>query len=111
MVVYLKEQRKFIIRNSSHFFPLVLFLLSGLSSTHWGYIEKVNIEAKKMLKYEEKEIPTDIDYVIYTINRDNENANIFVSRLENGVFVDIQDEKEKNKLDSIVKDMIKKAME
>ncbi len=27
-----------------------------------GYIDKVNIEAKKMLKYEEKEIPKDIDY-------------------------------------------------
>lgn len=53
-----------------------------------------------------------IDYVIYVINRDGDNSNIFVSRLVSGVdFVDIVDEEEKKRLDTIVKDMIKKAME
>lgn len=53
-----------------------------------------------------------IDYVIYVINRDGDNSNIFVSRLVSGVnFIDIVDKEEKNRLDVIVKDMIKKAME
>lgn len=51
------------------------------------------------------------EYAIYVINRDGENSNIFVSRLENGIFVDIVDIEEKKKMDDIVKDMIKKAME
>lgn len=53
-----------------------------------------------------------IDYVVYVINRDGDNSNIFVSRLVSGVeFVDIVDKDEKEKLDAIVKDIIKKAME
>lgn len=52
-----------------------------------------------------------IEYVIYSISRDGENSNIFVSRLVDGKFVDIVDANEKNKLNDIVKDMIKKAVE
>ncbi len=53
-----------------------------------------------------------IDYVVYVINRDGDNSNIFVSRLVSGVeFVDIVDKEEKERLDGIVKNIIKKAME
>lgn len=52
-----------------------------------------------------------IDYVVYTINRDGDNANIFVSRYDGTNFLDITDAEEKSRLDTIVKDMIKKAME
>lgn len=51
------------------------------------------------------------EYVIYVIGRDGDNSNIFVSRLENGSFVDIVDSVEKNRIDDKVKDIIKKAME
>ena len=71
----------------------------------------ISREAKIITKFTEN----GLDYVIYTINRDNENANIFVSRLVNDVdgikFADIIDINEKAKIDAIVKDMIKKAME
>ncbi len=53
-----------------------------------------------------------IDYVVYVINRDGDNSNIFVSRLVSGVeFVDIVDKEEKERLDGVVKNIIKKAME
>lgn len=52
-----------------------------------------------------------IDYVVYTINRDGDNSNIFVSRYDGTNFSDITDSEEKSRLDTIVKNMIKKAME
>ncbi len=54
------------------------------------------------------------EYVIYVIDRDNDNSNIFVSRLvttTDGVkFDNIEDVNEKKRIDDLVKDMIKKAM-
>jgi len=52
------------------------------------------------------------EYVIYSIDRDEENVNIFVSSLVkdangNDIIVDIEDEKEKSKLNEIVKNIIK----
>lgn len=52
------------------------------------------------------------EYVIYSIDRDEENVNIFVSALVkdangNDIIVDIEDEKEKSKLNEIVKNIIK----
>lgn len=52
------------------------------------------------------------EYVIYSIDRDEENVNIFVSALVkdsngNDIIVDIEDEKEKTKLNEIVRNIIK----
>lgn len=52
------------------------------------------------------------EYVIYSIDRDEENVNIFVSALKkdsngNEIIVDIEDEQEKNKLNEIVRNIIK----
>lgn len=51
-------------------------------------------------------------YMVYSIDRDVETVNIFVSRIEkdaDGVDVlkDIEDQTEKQKIDSIVKEIIK----
>lgn len=76
-------------------------------------IDENNIEreAKVIRKFEDN----GFEYVIYVIDRDSDNSNIFVSRLvntENGVkFDNIEDVNEKNRVDNLVKDMIKKAME
>ncbi len=55
------------------------------------------------------------EYVVYVIDRDGDNSNIFVSRLvttADGVkFDNIEDVNEKNRIDNLVKDMIKKAVE
>ena len=40
------------------------------------------------------------DYAVYTISRDEENANIFVSKVINSSFVNITDANEKFKLDN-----------
>ena len=52
------------------------------------------------------------EYVIYSIDRDEENVNIFVSELKkdsngNDIIVDIEDENEKIKLNEIVRNIIK----
>ena len=52
------------------------------------------------------------EYAVYSIDRDVETVNIFVSRIEkdaNGVdtLKDITDPAEKRKIDNIVKEMIK----
>ena len=76
-------------------------------------IDENNIEreAKIITKFNEN----GFDYVVYTIDRDSENSNIFVSKYVNGIdgikFTDIVDAGEKAKIDNIVKDMIKKAVE
>ena len=51
-------------------------------------------------------------YAVYSIVRDSENTNIFVSRLEynsegKGILLDINDENEKNKLKQIIQNIIK----
>lgn len=52
------------------------------------------------------------EYVIYSIDRDSENVNIFVSALkkdsnDNDIIVDIDNEMEKSKLNEIVRNIIK----
>ncbi len=52
------------------------------------------------------------EYAIYSINRDSETINVFVSRLErdetgNDVLKDIEDAAEKQRIDNIVKEIIK----
>ena len=51
-------------------------------------------------------------YAVYSIDRDNENVNVFISSLTtdqngNNVLVDINDQNEKNKLIELVKNIIK----
>lgn len=50
-------------------------------------------------------------YVVYSIDRDSDNVNVFVSRLEKNsegknIIVDINDESEKNRLNQIVREII-----
>lgn len=52
------------------------------------------------------------EYIIYSIDRDAENVNIFVSALKkdlngNDIIVDIDNEAEKTKLNEIVRNIIK----
>lgn len=52
------------------------------------------------------------NYIIYSINRDNQNVNIFVSKLikdsvGNDVVVDITDANEKARLNELVREIIK----
>lgn len=52
-----------------------------------------------------------IDYVLYSIERDNENDNLFVSRLVNNTdgtsnMVNIEDVAEKSRINEVVKEMI-----
>lgn len=54
----------------------------------------------------------DKKYAVYSIDRDNENVNVFVSILAvdangNNVLADITDENEKNNLKELVRDIIK----
>ena len=53
-----------------------------------------------------------IEYAAYSIDRDTETVNIFVSRLEkdetgNYILKDIENADEKKKIDNIVKELIK----
>lgn len=52
-------------------------------------------------------------YLVYTIDRDSENCNIFVSKITaDGMgIIDITDPSEKNKIDEIVKELIKLPLE
>lgn len=55
------------------------------------------------------------DYVLYSIERDGENNNLFVSKVMNNFdgtsnMVNIEDESEKTKLNSIVKEMVTYAI-
>ncbi len=71
----------------------------------------INREAKiiTMIEYEGTE------YVVYSIDRDEENANIFVSKLVkegNHLLLDeIQSTDVKEKIDNVVKEMIKLPLE
>ena len=52
------------------------------------------------------------EYAVYSIDRDAETVNIFVSSLEkdsagNDILKDIEDANEKQKIDNIVKEIIK----
>ena len=71
----------------------------------------INREAKiiTIIEYEGTE------YVVYSIDRDEENANIFVSKLVkegNHLLLDeIQSTDDKEKIDNVVKEMIKLPLE
>lgn len=71
----------------------------------------INREAKiiTMIEYEGTE------YVVYSIDRDEENANIFVSKLvKEGDYLlldEIQSTDVKEKIDNVVKEMIKLPLE
>lgn len=52
------------------------------------------------------------DYLVYSIDRDHENVNIFASLLKkdasgNDIIVDIEDENEKSKVNKVVREVIK----
>jgi len=52
------------------------------------------------------------EYAVYSIDRDTETVNIFVSRIEkdaagNDILKDIDDSAEKQRVDNIVKELIK----
>ena len=52
------------------------------------------------------------EYAVYSIDRDTETVNIFVSRVEkdpagNDILKDIENPEEKAKIDNIVKELIK----
>ena len=54
----------------------------------------------------------DKDYVLYSIERDSENDNLFVSRLVNNNdgtsnMVNIEDNMEKNQISEVIKELIK----
>ena len=71
----------------------------------------INREAKiiTILEYEGTE------YVVYSIDRDEENANIFVSKLvkegDHLLLDEIQSTDVKEKIDNVVKEMIKLPLE
>lgn len=71
----------------------------------------INREAKiiTMMEYE------DTEYVVYSVDRDEENANIFVSKLvKEGDYLllnEIQNNDVKEKIDNVVKEMIKLPLE
>lgn len=71
----------------------------------------INREAKiiTMIEYEGTE------YVVYSIDRDEENANIFVSKLvkegDHLLLDEIQSTDVKEKIDNVVKEMIKLPLE
>lgn len=50
------------------------------------------------------------EYVVYSIDRDQETDNIFISKLVSNhreeMMVDISDEEEKKRLDNVVKELI-----
>lgn len=66
---------------------------------------ELEAEIITVFDYKEKE------YVIYAINKDEENADICVSLLEEDsnnypIFKDINDSKEKEEIDKVVKEII-----
>jgi len=66
---------------------------------------ELEAEIITVFDYKEKE------YVIYAINKDEENADICVSLLEKDsnnypIFKDINDSKEKGEIDKVVKEII-----
>ena len=60
-------------------------------------------EATIITKIEENQV----NYLVYTIDRDAQTSNIFVSKLINGNLEDIQNPEEKQKINELVKHIIK----
>lgn len=64
-------------------------------------------EATIITKIEENQV----NYLVYTIDRDAQTSNIFVSKLLNGNLEDIQNPEEKQKVNELVKHIIKLGAE
>lgn len=64
-------------------------------------------EATIITKIEENQV----NYLVYTIDRDAQTSNIFVSKLINGNLEDIQNPEEKQKINELVKHIIKLGAE
>ncbi len=64
-------------------------------------------EATIITKIEENQV----NYLVYTIDRDAQTSNIFVSKLVNGNLEDIQNPEEKQKVNELVKHIIKLGAE
>lgn len=64
-------------------------------------------EATIITKIEENQV----NYLVYTIDRDAQTSNIFVSKLTNGNLEDIQNPEEKQKINELVKHIIKLGAE
>ncbi len=64
-------------------------------------------EATIITKIEENQV----NYLVYTIDRDAQTSNIFVSKLLNGNLEDIQNPEEKQKINELVKHIIKLGAE
>lgn len=64
-------------------------------------------EAIIITKIEENQV----NYLVYTIDRDAQTSNIFVSKLVNGNLEDIQNPEEKQKINELVKHIIKLGAE
>ncbi len=64
-------------------------------------------EATVITKIEENQV----NYLVYTIDRDAQTSNIFVSKLVNGNLEDIQTPEEKQKINELVKHIIKLGAE
>ena len=64
-------------------------------------------EATIITKIEENQV----NYLVYTIDRDAQTSNIFVSKLVNGNLEDIQNPEEKQKVNELVKYIIKLGAE
>ena len=64
-------------------------------------------EATIITKIEENQV----NYLVYTIDRDAQTSNIFVSKLINGNLEDIQNPEENQKINELVKHIIKLGAE
>ena len=64
-------------------------------------------EATIITKIEENQV----NYLVYTIDRDAQTSNIFVSKLVNGNLEDIQNPEAKQKINELVKHIIKLGAE
>lgn len=64
-------------------------------------------EATIITKIEENQV----NYLVYTIDRDAQTSNIFVSKLVNSNLEDIQNPEEKQKINELVKHIIKLGAE
>ena len=64
-------------------------------------------EATIITKIEENQV----NYLVYTIDRDAQTSNIFVSKLIYGNLEDIQNPEEKQKINELVKHIIKLGAE
>ena len=64
-------------------------------------------EATIITKIEENQV----NYLVYTIDRVAQTSNIFVSKLVNGNLEDIQNPEEKQKINELVKHIIKLGAE